>query len=91
MPDVVEDRCPNCGAPLSIDPYGKCSYCSTVIHREVAITGMGHVVAPTPEIIDLIRNGSKIKAIKVYRELTGLGLADAKNAIDAEEERLKAN
>ncbi|HEV3234131.1 MAG: ribosomal protein L7/L12 [Candidatus Dormiibacterota bacterium] len=91
MSDVVEDRCPNCGAPLSFDPYGKCTYCGTVLHREYAATGIGQVVAPTPEIIALIRSGSKIMAIKEYRELTGLGLADAKDVIDAEEERLKAN
>lgn len=30
----------------------------------------------------LVRNGEKIQAIRVYREVTGLGLAEAKAAID---------
>jgi len=40
----------------------------------------------TPEqlrkIDDLLAAGSKIQAIKVYREATGLGLKEAKEAID---------
>ena len=36
----------------------------------------------------LIRNGKKIEAIKVYREQTGLGLKDAKDAVDALEAQL---
>ena len=41
--------------------------------------------APTvlPEILDLVRRGKKIEAIKVYREQTGLGLKEAKDYIDS--------
>ena len=35
-----------------------------------------------PEIQDLLAKGNEIQAIKRYRELTGLGLAEAKDAID---------
>jgi len=35
------------------------------------------------ELADLIAGGRKIEAIKLYRELTGLGLKEAKDAIDA--------
>ncbi|MBL8062961.1 MAG: hypothetical protein JNK32_08090 [Anaerolineales bacterium] len=35
-----------------------------------------------PRIIDLLRRGNKIEAIKIYRELTNTGLAEAKAAID---------
>jgi hypothetical protein len=35
-----------------------------------------------PEIVDLARRGKKIEAIKAYRELTGVGLAEAKDVID---------
>jgi ribosomal protein L7/L12 len=38
-----------------------------------------------PEIQDALRRGDKIEAIKRYRELTGLGLAEAKRAIDRAE------
>jgi len=36
----------------------------------------------TQEIIDLVRMGRKIEAIKLYREETGAGLKEAKEAID---------
>ena len=35
-----------------------------------------------PRLITLIEAGEKIQAIKLYRELTGAGLADAKDEID---------
>ena len=34
------------------------------------------------QVQDALRRGNKIEAIKIYRELTGVGLADAKSAID---------
>jgi len=34
------------------------------------------------DIVDLVRAGNKIEAIKRYRELTGVGLKEAKDAID---------
>jgi len=36
----------------------------------------------SPKIQDALRRGNKIEAIKIYRELTGVGLAEAKQAID---------
>ena len=35
-----------------------------------------------PRVLELIQAGKKIDAIKLYRELTGVGLAEAKDAID---------
>ena len=35
-----------------------------------------------PEIQDLLAKGNEIQAIKRYRELTGLGLKEAKDAIE---------
>jgi large subunit ribosomal protein L7/L12 len=32
---------------------------------------------------DLIARGKKIEAIKIYREATGVGLKEAKDAVDA--------
>ncbi|TQL67184.1 LSU ribosomal L12P-like protein [Nocardioides albertanoniae] len=34
------------------------------------------------EILALARSGKKIQAIKVYREVTGAGLAEAKNEVE---------
>jgi ribosomal protein L7/L12 len=36
-----------------------------------------------PRIVELVGKGDKIHAIKLYRELTGVGLAEAKSAIDS--------
>jgi ribosomal protein L7/L12 len=35
-----------------------------------------------PEVVELARSGRKIQAIKVYRELTGVGLAEARDVVD---------
>jgi ribosomal protein L7/L12 len=44
--------------------------------------------ARSPQIQDALRRGNKIEAIKIYRELTGVGLAEAKQVIDGLESRL---
>ncbi len=43
----------------------------------------------SPQIQDALRRGNKIEAIKIYRELTGVGLAEAKQAIDQAERFVK--
>ena len=35
-----------------------------------------------PRLIELIQSDQKIQAIKLYRELTGVGLAEAKDAVE---------
>ncbi|GAB97191.1 ribosomal protein L7/L12 [Kineosphaera limosa] len=37
---------------------------------------------PHQEVLDLLRSGKKIQAVKRYRELTGAGLREAKEAVD---------
>ena len=39
----------------------------------------------SPQLQAALRAGNKIEAIKIYRELTGVGLAEAKQAIDQAE------
>jgi hypothetical protein len=56
----------------------------------VSRAGTVPAAAPAPaapldddeEILDALRNGNKIEAIKRYRELTDAGLADAKAAVE---------
>lgn len=43
----------------------------------------GAGAAVSPAVLELVRQGNKIAAIKQYREETGLGLREAKDAIDA--------
>jgi ribosomal protein L7/L12 len=45
--------------------------------------------ALAPQVQDALRRGNKIEAIKIYRELTGAGLAEAKQAIDRAEQFIK--
>ncbi len=42
-----------------------------------------------PAVQAALRSGNKIEAIKLYRELTGLGLAEAKDAIEKAERFIK--
>ena len=41
------------------------------------------------QINDLLQRGSKIEAIKIYRESTGVGLKEAKDAVEAIEAGLE--
>lgn len=54
--------------------------------------GLGYPEPPahevSPEIVDLVRRGKKIEAIKRFRQETGAGLSDAKRVIDSLEQRL---
>jgi ribosomal protein L7/L12 len=43
----------------------------------------------SPQIQAALREGNKIAAIKIYREMTGVGLAEAKQAIDHAEQFIK--
>jgi hypothetical protein len=38
--------------------------------------------AEDPRVVELLQAGKQIQAIKLYRELTGVGLAEAKDAVD---------
>jgi hypothetical protein len=43
----------------------------------------------SPQIQDTFQRNNKIEAIKIYRELTGAGLAEAKQVIDKAEQFIK--
>jgi ribosomal protein L7/L12 len=43
--------------------------------------------AKNKEIIDLIKKGNKLEAIKVYREIFNVGLAEAKDEVEKMEAR----
>ena len=95
--DINVLRCPNCAGMLENDiEHGKkiCPFCG----GEYYINASEKQVVASPEEsvevvevrdklykIKMIRVGpNKVKAIKVYRELTGLGLKETKDAIDIE-------
>jgi hypothetical protein len=56
---------------------------SDVAVTHTVVRQIGGKDFPTDEIMVLLRQGKKIEAIKVLRERTGMGLAEAKQAVDA--------
>jgi LSD1 subclass zinc finger protein len=92
MPEAL--KCPSCSAPLEYPAGGgptmRCPYCNTIVM--LSGSGVGANVSTNigsggridlAQIAELVRSGKKIAAIKIYRETSGVGLADAKAAIDA--------
>ena len=45
--------------------------------------GGGEEGAPSEKVLELVRAGKKIEAVKAHHEETGLGLKESKDAIDA--------
>lgn len=86
-------KCPSCGGPLEYDGGAitvRCPFCTnTAIVPEELRPARGQTSVPLQdqfgklaEIGQLIRNGHKIEAIKIYRELFGTGLKEAKEAVE---------
>ncbi|HLO14010.1 MAG TPA: ribosomal protein L7/L12 [Anaerolineales bacterium] len=59
------------------------------LYRRLNIDYMAPASDPAldPRVEEALRRGNKIEAIKIYRELTGVGLAEAKKAIEKLEAR----
>jgi LSD1 subclass zinc finger protein len=80
-------NCPSCGAPLEFDGTSsivRCKFCKNV----ALIPGLPAVQDATPlasleEVRHLVQSGELIEAIRRYRELYGVGLKEAKDAVDA--------
>lgn len=79
--------CPSCGAPLEVDGKSalvRCKFCKNTAF----VPGVAATQTPDPhqaleEIIRLARSGDLIEAIRQYRELYGVGLKEAKDAVEA--------
>ena len=69
---VGAERCKKCGAPLSWEPQTA----GAAPAGEAGDDG-------DQEILALLREGQKIAAIKLYREREGVGLKEAKDAVEA--------
>ena len=88
-------NCASCAAPLEFEgtTTQKCRYCSSTV---IAPPEMFYAASATPfdfssltgkalkiaEIDQLIHDGKKIEAIKLFRETFGVGLAEAKEAVE---------
>lgn len=51
-------------------------------HLNIEYGDLGNDPLMSPQLQAALQSGNKIEAIKIYRELTGVGLAEAKGAID---------
>jgi large subunit ribosomal protein L7/L12 len=58
------------------------------LYRHLGITFTANTSMGDVRVIDMLKRGNKIEAIKIYREIYDVGLAEAKQAIDNLESRL---
>lgn len=92
VPMTESLRCPTCSAPL--DPPApntrmmKCPYCGASAmlterrgHREVT-AAQDRRTDDVAEVVRLLRAGRKIEAVRAYHERFGVGLKEAKDAVD---------
>lgn len=87
--DVKPFRCPACNASLEPGDTGKstirCEYCNTSMIVPEALRQA--TSRPGDDLLDaigpLLAEGRKIEAIKIYREQSGVGLKQAKEAVEA--------
>ena len=96
MSDLTSFNCPSCSASLNYDGRSetiRCDYCdSTIIvpdSLKSSSARQGVLGDEVPEmgnsvhdILILLQNGRKIEAIKLYRETFGVGLKEAKEAVE---------
>jgi len=61
------------------------------IYRKLELEYVETTLNPiaSPQIQAALRSGNKIEAIKLYREMTGAGLAEAKAEIDKAEQIIR--
>lgn len=87
-------HCSNCGAPVR-PGSPTCHYCHAVIILPAGAGNAnvaGSAVAGVPAgVVEALRKGNKIDAIRVYREATKSSLLDAKNTVEALEKKLGLN
>ncbi len=76
--------CPFCNESNPPD-VGVCKKCGGTIPREEPQEALpeGDLTEFDEEILGLMKGGKKIEAVKRYREKTGLGLKEAKDAVEA--------
>ncbi len=77
--------CQHCGAPRTTgDPT--CGFCGTVFPGAHAPPAQPH--GAPPGVVEALRAGNKIEAIRLYREANKTGLKQSKEAVEALEKKL---
>ena len=77
MPQIA---CPNCGAPVDSGERA-CPYCGAAL--KISSGANSGPATDFSDVMEQIRRGNKIEAIKAFRAKTGAGLAEAKAAVEA--------
>ncbi len=77
--DVV---CPHCGAPRK---GPSCPYCGVVFGGggKVPVGGAGMPPGMPPGVLEALRSGNKIGAIRLYHKAMKCSLLEAKQAVEA--------
>jgi ribosomal protein L7/L12 len=80
-------KCPNCGSTVIVsdDMQGAVSIMMNALGDLSNLDALKDKAKQFKRVKELIEAGNKIEAIKVYRELTGVGLKESKDAVDAME------
>ncbi len=73
-------KCPNCGLE-NVEGTPICRECGATLSLATG-TEVADLSADEARVVELMREGKKIAAIKVYRESHGVGLAEAKAAVE---------
>ncbi len=81
-------NCPACGAPLEYDglnPTIRCKFCGNISIMPASLQNKTATVssAALDEVRRLAAGGNLVEAIKKYRQIYNVGLAQAKEAVEA--------
>jgi ribosomal protein L7/L12/streptogramin lyase len=82
---AVTVRCPYCTNTVIVPDELRSQEPPTIPYHPAQSAGLGGAIEQAlrfAEVATLVRGGNKIQAIKLYRELTGTSLADAKDAVE---------
>jgi DNA-binding beta-propeller fold protein YncE/DNA-directed RNA polymerase subunit RPC12/RpoP len=89
MPTTL--RCPACSAPLEIPTQhaatSRCPYCGVGVllserHQGTQAATNDPHADTIAEVVRILQTGHMIQAVKLYRERFGVGLKEAKDAVD---------
>jgi ribosomal protein L7/L12/sugar lactone lactonase YvrE len=83
-------RCPYCQNTVvvpaelrNLDEHAASPAAPQILSMEMDLGSLIGQATRFRDVIDLARSGKKIEAIKLYRQLTGLGLKESKDAVEA--------